>query len=62
MVDLDDNRIVLWIAVAALMFGGGFMFIFFVGGETDYSVPGSDKPSGEWLKDNMPKWMFPPRV
>ena len=60
-MDLDNDKIVLWVAVAALMFGGGFLFIFFLGGQTDYVVPGSDQPSGDWLRSNLPNWMFPPQ-
>jgi len=59
-VDLDNPNLVLWLAVAALMFGGGFLFIFFFGASVDYNVPGTDVKTGDWLKDNLPKWMFPP--
>ena len=58
---LDDNSIVLWVAVAALMFGGGFLFIFFFGSSVDYTVPGTEIETGDWLRDNLPKWMFPPQ-
>ena len=59
-MNLDDDKVVLWIAVAALMFGGGFLFIFYLGGQTDYTVPGSDQGSGDWMRSNLPNWMFPP--
>ena len=59
-MNLDDDKVVLWIAVAALMFGGGFLFIFYLGGQTDYNLPGTDVPTGDFLRDNLPQWMFVP--
>ena len=51
----------LWVAVGVLMFGGGFLFIFFFGGTVDYTPPGQEEAiTGDFLKQILPKWMFPP--
>lgn len=43
------------------MFGGGFLFIFFFGGTVDYTPPGQEEAiTGDFLRDILPKWMFPP--
>jgi hypothetical protein len=42
------------------MFGGGFLFIFFFGSSVDYTLPGTEIKTGDFLKDNLPKWFFPP--
>lgn len=57
MADYDWK---LWVGIGIMMFAGGFLFIFFFGGQVDYTVPGTEQPTGDFLRDNLPKWLFPP--
>lgn len=57
MADYDWK---LWVGIGIMMFAGGILFIFFLGPQMDYTVPGTEVKTGDFLKDNLPKWMFPP--
>lgn len=55
-----DNNWKLAIGLAILLFGGGFLLIFFLGSTLDYTETGAKDPNNNPLRNMLPNWLFPP--
>jgi len=54
---MDEWKLIVGLAI--LTFGLGFVVIFFLGGQLDYTVTIPGQNATSW-QEYLPKWMFPP--